>query len=447
MKAINVLKSFIGLTLVATLSSCNSATNDKNSNIIDASSIAADATLTQEQKSEKLAKAAEQLLTAQGFAYANEIADLSLQMDASNTRAQFVKAVLAPIMAHKGIYKRVKPLADLDAEASVKYAEELAKFEETTPNSTIKEFLLDGQADIKNETDIQNYLDTMSDSFKAIREFAKNNKNTELTFMASDSLFQAMSNRYEKSCEVNHLGNYKYELNCPDVKNLMEIRFNRADFEAIQHVAAGYELYFSLANSYNLTGSVDKALALKGTEEDAQKVIEDLLKNKDFATLREGNGFKKVKSMGLDAIAGARWVMKNQNTLCPMGKEHPRNRVGMLLNNGLCAEKSNAAEDSKNLSLASDVLMGKVIENAILGGSQSYEFIDGRWELVVKEGYKTSLKPVAIFESPISDLRNVLPQTYDKCGNVTSIKDSTLAGVFVKGDFNTYLSKSAECKK
>jgi len=451
MKAKNVLKSVISATLLATLTSCSNGASKSGLTSIDASSIASDATLTKEEKAEKLAKASEQLLTAQGFAYASDVADLSLQTDSTNVRAQFIKAILAPIMAHKGIYKRVKPLADLDVKATEEYAKSLAKFEEETPNSTIKEFLLDGQGDIKNEADVQNYLDSISDSFKAIREFAKNNKNSELTFMASDSLYQAMMNRYKESCEVVQTGYYQYETNCPDIKNVMEIGLNRADFEAIQHMSAGYELYFALANSYNLTGAIDKAISSQGKTEDTQKVIEDLLKDKNFATLRGGNGFQKVKSMGLDAIAGARWIMKNQNTLCPMGKTHPRNRVGMLLNNGLCAEKANAVEDSKNLSLASDVLMGKVMQNVEIGRQESYQYVgtwpNGHYEKVVKQGYITSVKPVAIFETPIADLRDVLPQTYDKCGNITSIKDASLAGVFVNNDVNTYLSKSAECDK
>lgn len=430
--------------VIASLTSCGN--NDKSGTSIDASSIANDASLTKEEKSEKLAKASEQLLTAQGFAYASDVADLSLQTDSSNVRAQFVKAVLAPIMAHKGLYKRVKPLADRDVKATEQYAKAIAEFDEKTPNSTAKEFLLDGQEDIKTEADVQGYLDSVADSFKTIREFAKTNKNSELTVMASDALYKAMEQRYVSACEVKQVGYYKYETNCPDIKNLMEVSLNRADFEAIQQMAAGYELYFSLANSYNLTGSIDKAVASQGQEEDGRKVLEDLLKNKDFATLRAGNGFQKVKAMGIDAIAGVRWIMKNQNTLCPMGSTNPRNRLGMLLSNGICSKKENAVEDSKNISLATDVLAGKIIENVEIGRKESWEYVNGSWKHVVKPGYITSVKPVSIFETPIADLREVLPTAYDKCGNVVSIKDASVAGIFVKADANSVLAQLAECK-
>ncbi len=442
-----VIKSVISATLLSALVSCNQDSNKQDTRIIDVAKIASDSATTNVQKAEKLAKASEQLLSLQGFVYADEVADLSLQADSANVRAQLVKAILAPIMIHKGIYKRVKPLADLDVKSSEEYARSLAKFEKETPNSTIKEFLLVGDGDIKDEADVQNYLDSMSDSFKAIREFAKKNKNAELTFMAGDSLYAAMLNRYKHACQVRQAGSLQYETNCPDVKNIMEINFNRADFEAIQQMAAGYELYFALVNSYNLTGAINKAVSSEGKQEDTRNVIENLIKNKDFATLRAGNGFQKVKSMGLDAVAAVRWIMKNQETLCPMGNTQPHNRVGMLLNGGLCMMKSYADKDNKNLALASDILDGKVLENIELGHHETYTFnkITLAFDKTVWKGYVTSVKPIAIFENPLTDLRNILPQTYDKCGNVTSVKDSSLGGVLVKSDLNIYLSGIAEC--
>ena len=170
------IRTVICSALLLSLTAC---TGSKKSNVttIDAASIVASTNLTKEQKADKLAKAAEQLLTAQGFSYANDVADLALEVDSANLRAQFVKALLGPIMVQKGIYKRVKPLADLDQSASEQYAQVVAKFDVQVPNSTVKEFMFDGQEDIKNEADIQNYIDAFANSFKVIREFAKANKN------------------------------------------------------------------------------------------------------------------------------------------------------------------------------------------------------------------------------------------------------------------------------
>lgn len=431
MKNLNLLKSALCVSLMASLVACGNGNSANNSGLteIDAASITSNPQLTKQQKSEKLARASEQLLNVQGFAYADEVADLSLNLDPSNVRAKFIKAILSPIIAQKGIYNRVKPLADLDAKVSREYIENMAKFDVETPNSTVKEFLLDGQPDIRNEVDLQEYLDSVAGSFNGIREFAKKHKNSELTVMASDTLYKTMLGRYQSSCQVHKVSEGKYEANCPDVRDVMEIKMNRADFEALQHLAAGYELYFSLANSYNLSGSINKALSWQhNQQEEIQSIIDDLIANKDFATLRGKNGFQKVKAMGIDAIAGARWIMSNQNALCQAGRSHARNRIGMLFNYGLCMDRSNAVENSKDLSIVSEILAGKILD-----------------EVKLKGDYVTSLKPISLFEAPIADLRSAMPLSYDRCGNVTSLKDSTLAGVFIKGDANAYLSATTTC--
>lgn len=416
--------------VIVTLSSCSKKNDDSKE--IDATKIYANQNLTSSQKAEKLAKTAEQLISVQGFTYADEVADLALQLDSSNVRAQFVKAMLAPIMVHEGIANRVKPLVSRDAEAEQNYNKAMAELEVKVPNSTYKDFLKNGTADIKDEADVQNYIDAMADSFKAIRQFAKNNKNAELTVMTSDGMFKAMLDRHAQSCETKKVSDYQYKTTCPDATHALEVKLNRADFEALQMAASGYELAYSLYNSYNLTGSIDKLLSLKGqTDVDGKAVVDDLLKNKTFATLRAGNGFSRLKEMGRDAISGMRWVIQNQSTLCALGKNNPKNRPGMLFTEGLCS--SDAVATHKSLAQAEEGLNGKIYTTQI--------------RLRDNSTYNLDTKPAALLDSPIADLRSVAPTAYDKCGNVVSITDATVSGILVNADANTILTKQSECSK
>ena len=421
----------LSAAVLVTLSSCTKSTTDTKD--IDAEKIRVNALLSSSQKAEQLAKTAEQLISVQGFAYANEVADLALQIDSSNVRAQFVKALLGPIMVNEGIYVRVKPLVSKDLETEENYNKAIADLNNKVPNSTIKSFATNGSSDINDESDIQNYIDAMADSFKTIRQFAKNNKNAELTVMTSDGMFKAMQDRYTKSCEVTKVSDYNYTTTCPNAVHSLEVKLNRADFEALQISASGYELAFALYNSYNLTGSVDKLLSLKGRSDvDGKSVIEELLQNKQFATLRSGNGFSKIKEMGSDAISGMRWVIQNQSALCKFGKNKGTNRVGSLFNEGLCVNDS--ADMQKSLTSAEEMLSGKIYETDIKLTS-SYQV------------HKTTVKPLALLDSPIADLRTVAPSAYDKCGNVVAIQDPTLSGILVNGDANIILTKQSGCTK
>jgi hypothetical protein len=415
--------------VLVNLSSCTKSNDDKT---VDAGKIQQNANLTSAQKAEQLAKAAEQLVSFQGFAYADEVADLALQNDSSNLRAQFIKAMLGPVMVNQGLAARLKPLVSKDAEALDKYNEGLADLEKDMPNSTVKTFIKNGSADIKDEKDVQDYINSIADSFKAIRIFAKNNKNSELTVMVTDALYKTMFERYKQSCEIVEISKYQYKTNCPTHTNMLEVKLNRADFEAIQMSASGYELAMSLYNSYNLTGSIDKALSLKDQKNvDGKTVIDELLQNKEFATLRAGNGFSRIKEMGLDAVSGMRWVIQNQETLCALGRSNSKNRVGMLFSEGLCS--TNEKQAQKDLTTAEEALNGKLYTKELEMRDQSkYNFV---------------IKPVALLDSPIADLRSVAPVSYDKCGNVAAIQDATVSGILVNGDANIILSKQSDCTK
>ncbi len=435
MRLNHLTKLVLSMAALVLLSSCGEK-NDKRRRI-DAADVQSNKNLTSSQKAEDLAKAAEQLISVQGFAYADQVADLALQQDSSNVRAQFVKVILRPIMVNEGIAKRIKPLTSLDSEAATNYNQAMIDLEEKVPNSTFKTFVRNGIEDIKTEDDIQNYIDSMADSFKAIRLFAKNNKKSELTVMTTDGMIQAMINRHGQLCETTEVSNYVYETNCPSTVNALEVKLNRADFEGLQALAAGFELYFSIYNSYNLDGAIEKALSVKGQENvDGQALINALLENKKFATLRKGNGFSRIKEMGVDAISGARWTIQNQKTLCSMGESSGKNRPGMLFNEGLCADRS-AAEIEKGLTETEEALNGKTSALTV-----TIERHDS-----ATEQYTIMTKPVALIDSPIADLRAITPSAYDKCGNALAIHDPSLSGLLVNKDANVILAKAANCDK
>lgn len=428
------LRSLVGFALCATLlTSLSSCSKGDSKRSIDTDLIRGDAKSTTSQKAEQLAKAAEQLLSVQGFAYADEVADLALQVDSSNVRAQFIKAVLAPIIVHEGMAQRLKPLAAKDAETNEKYNQARAELDAKVPNSTLKEFAKNGAEDIKDEKDIQNYLDAVADSFKALRNFAKKNKNAELTVMTADIFKDVMADRYNKTCDVTKKGS-EYKLNCPVPVEALEVKLNRADFEALQMAAAGYELTVSLYNSYNLTGSVEKALSLKGqTDIDAKAVIEDLLKNNEFATLRAGNGLARIKDMGNEAITGLRWIAQNQKTLCAAGEVNAKNRPGMLFFKGLCDGRTEA-ESLKGLAETEEGLnTNKTFKTNVAN----------------KKGklYTTYARTSALTNSPVADLRSIVPTSYDKCGNALTIQDQSVSGLIATQDANTILAHLADCNK
>jgi len=428
------LSAIITLVMTATtLVGCSPQSSNSGLNTsINAGLVLSDASLTPQQKAQKLADASEQLLSAQGFDYANDVADLALSQDTSNEKAQFIKAVLAPIMVQRGIVARVAPLADLDAKAGDSYADALAKIDEQ-PDSTAKTFITDGQPDIRSEADVQAHLDAMADAFGKIREFAKFNKNAEIVMLGTDIEVPALVARQQALCTVQYFGNYDYKVNCPSQVKMLQTTIDRGDLEVIQQYAAGMELYLSLYNSYDLTGSIkvaqDNATKKGQPAPSAKELLDQLMANPKFATIRAGNGLAKIKALGTDAITGLRWVMSNQSKLCPMGAEDRHNRIGALVNNGICVPSNQQSGINSTVRKVEAALAGSLVPTTMETSAGPVQ---------------TVIKPAALLDKPIADLRSIEPLTWSPCGKISSIGDATVGGLFPRSDVNAYLQLDAQ---
>lgn len=421
------------LTMTAiVLAGCSNSSSNGLNGSINAGAVLKDKSLTPQSKAEKLADASEQLLSAQGFDYANDVADLALEQDATNVKAAFIKAVLAPIMAQRGIAARVAPLAQLDQKSADSYSDALAKLDEQ-PDSTLKSFVLDGQPDIKDETDVQAYLDSQAEAFGQIRNFAKTHKTSEIVMLGTDIEIPALIQRHRALCTVSYIGGYQYKLNCPSEVKMLQTTIDRGDLEVIQQYAAGMELYLSLYNSYDLTGAIQVAqdnATKKGQPQPSPKdILDQLLASPKFGTLRAGNGFAKVKALGADAITGLRWIMANQSKLCPMGSENPHNRIGALINTGICIESSKQTQINSTIRKVEAALAGSLVATTIQ----------------TEQGpVQTVLKPSALLDQPIADLRSLKPVSLSSCGKVSSLGDATIGGLFPQADANDFLRQDAQ---
>jgi hypothetical protein len=428
-------KPLIGaLALAVVLSACTSKKNEKpglTKITVNSMGIFEDQTINSTEKGEKLALAAEQLMTAQSFMYADEVASVALSVDANNKRAQLIKALVAPAMVTKGILERVKPIAYRTNTSRQEYDKSIEGML-SAPNSALKTFLFDGQQDIKTEKDAQKVISQIHAAFDRLRVWLKENKDLELTLhVPAEFTEQTLKTQAEK-CAADQISRGVYEINC-DFTHALELKVNQADLEAAQHLAAGYEIYISLLNSYDLSGAIATSDKFSQVQKPGDGVIlRALLKNKDFGVLRDGAGLKSILDMGLDALAGVRWAQKIQNDLCPNGLASSTNRDGYVLSAGICVDQDDRAieGDSKYRTLG-DVL--KAVELALRGGNVVATFTGSLGTI------DTEIKPSAFFANPVKDIRSMTPVRYDACGAVIGTADPTLGGVFVRGDANAVL--------
>lgn len=398
-----------------------------NTATVNSTDIMNDSSLTSSQKAERLALAAEQLVSPGSFMYAQDVADMALSIDSGNKRAQLVKVLIAPLMATKGIMARIKPLAERNDENKADYQKALERLDEQ-PNHALKTFVLDGKADITSEKDIQNFNDSIRDAFNKQRLFFKANKNLDMTFNISD-LFSAAAISNKDECYWNEsdggvYNQYCYEDNQPVV---LEYKLNRADNEALQQISAGAQIYLTLLNSYDVSGSLAASEKYNSTGASFEVVKDELLKNKSFGTLRN-NTLTNISALGMDAISGIRWAVAIQKELCPNGTGVSGSRPGHVFSKGVCID------DQKSGSNPLENVL-KTIEVALSGGGIMQTFG------AEKEDYTTEIRANVLMGS-VTDIRN-LALSFNECGNVIHAGDSTLGGTFPKRDANIVLNLSS----
>lgn len=427
------------LVTVVTFSACTPS-QKRDSGIkttVNASEIMNDSSLNPEQKAEKLALAAEQLATAQSFMYADEVASQALTVNPGNIRAQLIKRLVAPMMTLKGAMTRIAPIAKRTADSRARYEKALADLDKW-PDSAVKTFLTEGQEDIRNEKEAQDLLGRVEGAFDNLRTWIRDNKKTEIELNIPGEFTQAAIRDAANKCVARAIRSGVYEIEC-DVKRALKIKLNPADMEALQHLVAGYQIYVGTYNTYDLSGSISVADKYRGQSGQRDRIIADLLKTKEFGTLRAGNTLQKITAMGLDALQGYRYAQGLQAELCPNGQEQAELREGFLFSRGICVDQDSkviSQDPSSPYQTVGAVL--RVVEAALRGSSIDFTFA-GRMGTI-----DTEIKPSAFLNSPIADVRSLMPVRYDSCGKVIGTKDNTLGGVFVRGDANAVLLLSKD---
>ena len=442
--------------------------------------------LPPKEKAEQLALAGEKLLTPSGFMYADTIFKQALEIDSTNIRAQFYSKFLAGPISLKGALARVRPIAVATIEGRKKYNKTLSEIK----NKNLKDFLLDGEPDIKTEKDLQEFGEELAEEQDTFRDFIKSNKNIELTVNANDWLVNLTSPGYAEKCIMDQYQtdytNTRYVLaNCSD--KTVSYRLNRADMEVLEQASAGLQIASVAAMAYDATGSVATIKKFeKQKDTKTKQVWEELSKIPEFAKLRkDGSELKRIISLGVDAVAGVRWAAAIQRELCPTGdSRNENNRPGFLMHKGMCVN-----DPLKDGSRLQDVL--KTVETALAGqiialklvygpkiferqlGGQYYDYYTEttrRW-YTYKEVLKTKIsgepvvpvagevqiervgaeneidtevKPAAIILSPIADLKNLRP-AFNRCDKVYSLADDTAGGLLPNHDANIILAAEVNC--
>jgi hypothetical protein len=407
---------------IAALNACTIKMDSKEEDKNKKMKIQADSSM----QSEEIALAGEQLIGAHSFMLADKVFDMALDKDSNNLRASFYKNLLKPMMIFKGIAVRIKPYVRTHGNIN-----DLEKSINTFPNSSLKTFLLDGNEDIRDAKTIQDLLVDQRNAYNDFRTFLKSHQGMELTLNLNPYIFKETinNNMSEEACVVESNTNSRVSVHC-DYVAIAQKKLNAADFVALQQSTAGIVLFYSLFyTSYSFEGLEE----LSKIDTSKMTYAEKLALSKQyplFGKLRSDNSLKQVRELGADFSVAAKWAIQHQNLICPHGAESSKiQRKGFLFNKGICVTTN--TESDKALDQLDRALAGTITHNYVSEDS-------GEQKSVV-------LSPFAMFDNPVSDLRQLAPTSVDACDHATELADPTLGGLFPNGDAVEHLK--TKCNK
>ena len=376
-------------------------------------------------EAEQLASAGEQLVSPYTFMLADKVLDMSLAKDGGNPRARFYKAVLKPFMVFQGTYKRLRPFVMANGD--------IKKFDSgpaSLPESPAKDFLLNGNEDIRTVSDIQVLLDQYIGSLADLYKFLKDNENVALTLNLNPNVWeQQIQKDAINSCSVvsNEPGNINVVC---DYRDLLQRKVGLADMIALRQSVAGMLMYQMLYNSYSLEGVEDLIKGDTNHERSPSEVMAMLDNMPSFGLLRSQNKLALLRTLGSDASAAYKYVRDHQGELCPSQKyPFEKRRKGFLFNDGVCLGGIRSEQD-KAVALLDSALRGPISVVSETNGQQRNLRID----------------PFQLADRPVASLKSVFPASLDACGNATAFRDPSFGGILPDADGNLLIARQA-CRK
>ncbi len=404
-------------------------------------------TTNAQMDAEELALAGEQLVGPYTFMLANRVFDQALAKDPKNQRANFYKAFIKPFMAYKGIVQRIRPLVK-----EFGNEDQLQKDLNKIPDSSFKDFITQGGGpSITDAEQAQKFLTEVRNGYNEFRSYLKSNPEMELNLNLNPHLFEeAIRRKMYNSCRISWSGGsgnaidgrdlsdsqieyldsnqdyYDYEC---DPSMMARVGVNAADVKVMQQYAAGIVLYLTPYTSYKFDG-LKKLVKLNMERSQsgqqplpAQEVQSVLESNPEFGKLRGDQSMTVVTDLGSDFSAAWKWANENQHALCPnLANEWEVKRPNMLVENGICV--GDKFESRDNLKLFDDILAGST--------RQVIRKADG-------QRVETAVDPMIVFKSPIANLRDIAPASYNACGKAETLRDNSLGRILPEGNAKSVL--------
>jgi hypothetical protein len=355
--------------------------------------------------------------------------------DPKNERALFLEALLRPISDTEGLLAEIEKKRD-----SKKLGPDYRAFtQRVKKNPLYRDFLYSRNVAHKipsgenySERQILGQIDQFRESamksYKQLRHLRGKSFKFEFLVPSESAPIETLW----QECPFEVEGEDVLLSQCPYLKPFT-VELEPADVEVVGSIFAAKVITQTIFSSYEMDGwSEINRISMKH-DLSQEAVFKFLEAQKNFGK-RRGQGFSLIKNLGVDVIAGMKWMVKMQASLCPVGHTEAEQRQGRLFSTGICLAGENQSITSTEYVLGQmeDAFNGKLMRVGLeRDGDVLFEGLDqssGDYHTVVNVGQFLTHSP--------ENLKDLFPASYDEEGKIMTFKDPTLGGLFPAGDAN-----------
>ncbi|MBK7843001.1 MAG: hypothetical protein IPJ71_04795 [Bdellovibrionales bacterium] len=407
------------------------------------------------KRSEKLTEMGEKLLTSYSFMYADKIFDLALSFDQKNRKAQFYKRLVSVYTPFKGFFARVKPISD-KYKGTRDYSVIQSEIERFGKGNLFR-YLTEIPQDIplvKNELDFQKIAEDYQRSLLELRKFIANNMDLNfsmtipsLVLGINDTPFQGRlldgTSALWSQCDVKILGENIYQLEeCPLLEQ-KSLKVDRVDLEILRILITNKLLETVLATSYQLDGyfNINQHRRRLDKEISDQEYVKYFNSVPGFGKLKPSQKIHLIKELGVDLYSALSWLTSNTTQSCPDGG-FTRNRAvrpGKYFGMGIfCLDGSQTVQsiDRPNIT---EISLSELLSSSwkVLNGG--FFYVGGQSES--GETVTTKAQLIPFLESPVSNIRSLLPIDFNACGNSIEVDEQAWSILLPDQKTTDFLSK------
>jgi hypothetical protein len=387
-------------------------------------------TVQNQDDATNLVNAAEQLITPYTFAHADQVLDQALAKDPTNEKGLFLKALLKPVMALKGIARRIDPAVQKYG-TPTQVESYKRDMKERIPKSAAADFLkAQSSKSIAAIADAQTLLEDVREGYLDIYTFIKKHPTAAFELRLNPYLFgKEIEDGYLDNCTVTEGADGKTFFNC-NLENLAIRKVNAADLAMIAQMSAGAYLSLTPYAAYSMADTESLIIESNKRRDQGLAPLTDrqvtamLDQSNEFGKLRSNNGLSKIALFGSDFTNSLKWAIENQSQLCPVLKNpdqlfpKEKRRPGFLFEQGICIEDTEAAYK------AADKIAEALVKPI---------------EIRAEDDYVSSFDLKKLTEGALTNLKNGKPVQFDRNGKAVRLQDSSLNGLFPNQDAEAFL--------